>query len=256
MAFFKQRNVLTAIEIGTSKICVLIGELDEDESVNILGYGERTLSREVLKGEIVDMEAVNELLYNAICDAESNANINIGKNSVYVAVTGSHITSQLSNGSVMITGENNTVTDEHIAEATAIAKMLRLSPENKTINYFDSYYLIDGKRQLATPAGHIAHKLDAFGLLIYGDLNRIENFKSVINEIGIESHIETVFSPVAAAYTGINKEEYKEGVVLIDMGAGTTEFIIVKDHGVRYCEVITIGCNHIANDLSIGLDIS
>lgn len=256
MAFFQQRNILTAIEIGTSKACVLVGELDEEGIVSIIGHGEKALSGAVRKGEIIDMETVSDVLFNAVTDAEKTSGINIDNSSVYVAVTGSHINSQQSNGSVIITGEDNNITGDHVAKATENAKFLPLLPGNSVINYFDSYYLIDGKRRLANPVGHVAHKLDAYVHIIYGDQNRIENFKSIVNEIGIEVQVEPVFSAVASAYGALSDEEDKQGVLLVEMGAGTTEFMILKDSGVRHSGVIAVGCDHIANDLSLGLDIS
>jgi len=256
MAFFQKRDILTAIEIGTSKICVLVGELDEQSQVTIIGHGEKALFGAVRKGEIIDMDTVSDALFSAITDAEQTSGINVDNSSVYVAVTGSHISSQQSNGSVIITGDDKNVTGDHVAEATENAKFLPLLPGNSVINYFDSYYLIDGKRRLANPVGHVAHKLDAYVHIIYGDQNRIENFKSIVNEIGIEVQVEPVFSAVASAYGALSEEEDKQGVLLVEMGAGTTEFMVFKDSGVRHSGVLPIGCDHIANDLSLGLDIT
>ncbi len=255
MAFFQQRDILTAIEIGTSKICVLVGEPEENGTVTVIGRGEVELSGTVLKGEIVDMNATSDLLFNAITEAENNSNVNIDSSPIYVAVTGAHINTQQSSGSVLIGSEDRRITGDDVTEAAENAKFISQHPNFSVISYFDSYYLIDGNRKLANPIGHVAHKLDSFVHIILGDPNRIENFKSIINDIGVETHVEPVFSAVASAYGVFEDDEDKDGVLLIEMGAGTTEYILFKNQGVQDSGVIAVGCNHVENDIALGFDI-
>ena len=255
MAFFQQQNIITVVEIGTSKICVIICKLNDEVEPSKLDFAEKKIADAVRKGEIIDMDAVIDTLSAVISDAEEASGVNIDNGSIYVAVTGSHIQSLKSTGSVILSIDDNIVTADHLAEATEKAKSQRTHPDTTMINYIDSYFLIDGKRRLANPVGQIANRLDANGILIIGDRNRVENFKTPINALGIETEVVPVFSALASANSSLNDDEKIEGVLLVDMGAGTTEFIVIKDSGLLHCEVLTVGCEHIANDLALGLDI-
>ncbi len=253
---FQQRNIITAVELGTTKACVLIGEAEGGDDIVIIGHGEAAMDGAVVKGEIVDMDGALEALSEALDEADKSADCEIDRSNIYIAVTGSDIQSCRGVGTVLVRNEDNKVTENDINEAVQNAQVKPMHPSKVIINTFDSYYMLDGARQLRNPLNQVAHKLEAFIHLIYADRNRIRNFENALRDVGFEEGDGTsVFSAVAAAYGVLSDAEKENGVLLIEMGGGSTEFIAVHNYGIIASGVLGVGFDHVANDLSIGLDL-
>ncbi|HBC85498.1 MAG TPA: cell division protein FtsA [Lentisphaeria bacterium] len=253
---FKNRHIITAVEIATSKICVLIGEGNQQGHLSVLSHGEAAVeSGAVCKGEIIDMDRVTKSLDEAIEKAEYSADTEIDSSNLYIAVTGSHIRSMRGSGHVIVTGEGRRVAPEHMVEALRNATMVGIPPECVILNSIDGNFVIDGLRRIADPEGQIADKLEAFAHIIYGNRNCIENFQAPLRELGYDTSIP-VFSLIATASGVLTDDELKNGVLLIDIGAGTTEYMLFHDSGAHASGILAVGCDHIANDLSVGLDIN
>jgi cell division protein FtsA len=252
---FKPRDIVTAVEIGTSKTCVLIGTTDEQGNLLVLAHGERPSAGAVVKGEIANMETIVPIVDATLQDAEAAAEVEIDQRHVYVAVTGSHIVPYRGFGSVPIQGEDRKITREHMDEALRNASLISLTPDQIAVNYVEGDYLLDDSRRLQNPLNQTAHKLQAHAHIICGNRNRIENFGSPLKETGIEQ-VSYVFSALANAHSMLSEEAQKRGALLIDMGAGTTEFILFHSSGVYDSGVLAVGCEHLANDLALALDLN
>ncbi|OGV51213.1 MAG: cell division protein FtsA [Lentisphaerae bacterium GWF2_44_16] len=252
---FQQRNVITGIEIGTSKICVLIGEADKNGNMVIVGHGEAPSEGAVVKGEIADMDVALDALTKAVDDADRSSDKEIDKDNIFVAVTGSNISFYQGVGTVLVRTEDRKITEEHVNEAIQSAQNNPLSSEQTAINSFDSYFLLDGVRRLRNPIEQVADKLEAYIHVIYGDRNRIRNFEELLHDVGFDEEITPVFSGVASAYGVLTDEEKANGVLIVEMGAGTTEYLAIHNYGILYSGVLPVGFEHVANDLSIGLDL-
>jgi cell division protein FtsA len=133
--------------------------------------------------------------------------------------------------------------------------MVPIPPECVILNSVDGNFLIDGLRRIADPEGQIADKLEAFAHIIYGNRNCIENFQAPLRELGYDGSIP-VFSAIASASGVLTDDELKNGILMIDMGAGTTEYMLFHDSGAQASGILAVGCDHIANDLSVGLDLN
>jgi len=253
---FKQADIVTAIEIATSKVCVLIGTTDESGNILVLAHGERPSAGAVVKGEIVNMEAATRILEATIQDAEQSAETEIDPRHVHVAVTGSHIIPYRGFGSVPVQGEERKITQEHIDEALRHASLISLTPDQMAINFVDGDFMLDNSRRLQNPLNQTAHKLEAHVHIVCGNRNRVDNFLSPLREVGVDAG-KVVFSALANAHSSaISDESLRRGVLLIDMGAGTTEYILFHGSGVYQSGVLAIGCEHLANDLSLALDLN
>ncbi|MCX6983999.1 MAG: hypothetical protein NT118_04490, partial [Lentisphaerae bacterium] len=253
---FKNRHIITAVEIGTSKICVLIGEANQQGHISVLAHGESPVeSGAVCKGEIIDMDRVTRCLDEAIEKAESAADVDVDSNNLYISVTGSHIRAMKGSGHVIVSGEGRRISQEHMVEALRNATMVPIPPECVILNSVDGNFLIDGLRRIADPEGQIADKLEAFAHIIYGNRNCIENFQAPLRELGYDGSIP-VFSAIASASGVLTDDELKNGVLMIDMGAGTTEYMLFHDSGAQAIGILAVGCDHIANDISVGLDLN
>jgi cell division protein FtsA len=253
---FKNRHIITAVEIGTSKICVLIGEENQQGHISVLAHGESPVeSGAVCKGEIIDMDRVTRCLDEAIEKAEYAADVDVDSNNLYISVTGSHIRAMKGSGHVIVSGEGRRISQEHMVEALRNATMVPIPPECVILNSVDGNFLIDGLRRIADPEGQIADKLEAFAHIIYGNRNCIENFQAPLRELGYDGSIP-VFSAIASASGVLTDDELKNGVLMIDMGAGTTEYMLFHDSGAQASGILAVGCDHIANDISVGLDLN
>lgn len=253
---FQQRNIITAVEIGTSKICVLTGKAADDGSITVIGHGEVNTENAVSKGEIVDMSRTLELLAKAFEEADEASGGEINNSRLLtVAVTGCDMDFFQGAGTVFINNEDHVVQDSHLEESLENAQVKPLPLDRMTINTFDAYFLLDGNHRVRNPVDQIAHKLEAYVHVIHGNANRVENFISAVRNAGFEKRIEPVFSGIASLYGLLTEEEKENGALLVDMGAGVTEYVAVYNSGVLASGMLPVGFEHIANDLSLGLDL-
>ena len=253
---FHTRDIVTAIEIGTSKINVLVGEAGPDGRVNVVGRGSAPSAGSVVKGEIEDMDLAFEQLGNAIADAESASDGLLNSTKVVVvAVTGCRMEAFQGIGSVVVRNDEHKVTNKERIEAHENARVLHLATGREIINSSESYFTID-ERRIRNPLNHTASKLEAYVHVVHADAARLENFRSIVRDSGFEeAAIEVAFSPLADDFGILSDEEREHGVLLVDLGAGTTEFVVEYNSGVQASGVLQIGFDHVCNDLSLGLDL-
>jgi cell division protein FtsA len=250
------RSAITAVEFGTSKVCALHGGRDRNGNPVVYGFGERPLDGAMCKGDIVDFTALVNALAKALEDADKSAGSDYDRGQVYCVVSGSGICSRHGEGEVFIYDEDRKIREEHIQEAVAKAQNISLAPDQMQLNAFDSYFLLDGRRRVKTPLDQTATKLNAFIHLIVGERNRVDNFRSALKEFGFEGEMIPVFGAVASAYGVLTRDEKEQGVLLVDLGAGLTDYIMVQDDGVLFSGVVPVGMENVANDLSVGLDLN
>lgn len=252
---FKQHNVITAVELGTSKICVLIGEYTDDE-LTIIGRGESAVDNAIVKGEILDMDLVQEKLIDAMDQADMQSGRELNNSAMFaIAVTGCEMDSFISEGVAFVQNEDGLVGEEEIYEAVRNAKPTQLGVTRQIINSFDAYFKLDGNRRVAQPQNHKARNVHAFSHIIHGDSTRLENFVSALVYSGLDCAPELIFSPIADIFGVLSDDELSGGALLIDFGAGTTEYAVVHQNGVLASGVLGIGFDHVASDLSVGLNL-
>ncbi len=252
---FGAKSIITAVEMGTSKICVLMGRLDEKGNINIIGHGEKNSDGAIIKGEISNMEKTTDLLFDTIHAAENSSGESLDVENTYVAVTGSHVRGSIGTGSVVVTGEERKITPENIDEVTRTAAHIPMPSEYTVLNSIFGNYLLDGIRRTQNPENQVANRLEVSSFTISGNKNCVETYRIPLREFGCENP-EPVFSGLATAICVITDDEMKHGVLLVDIGAGTTEYMMFHESCGCSCGVIPVGCDHIANDLAIGLDLN
>ncbi len=253
---FNARDIVTAIELGTSKITVLVGEAGPEGRVTVLGRGSAPSAGSVIKGEIEDMELAFERLSDAIEEAaDASAGLLNSTRVVTIAVTGSRMECFQGIGSVVVKNDTHKVTYKERMEAHENARVLHLAAGREIINSSESYFLVD-ERRVKNPLGLTAGKLDAYVHVVHADAVRLENFRSIVRDSGFEeAAIEVVFSPLADNFGILSEEEHEHGVLLVDLGAGTTEYVIEQNGGVLGSGVLQVGFEHVCNDLAVGLDL-
>lgn len=244
-------NLFVGLEIGTSKICVAVGESRPDGTVKILGVGEEP-SRGVRKGEIVDFETAGKCIRSALAFAEEKSDVAIG--AVYLAVTGSHIQSFNNRGAITIPEERDEICDDDFDEVQASAREVSIPAPNVFIHSLLQHYYVDGQDGVLNPIGMCGRRLEADFHIIHGIANRVKNSVRCVKEVGPEV-IDVVFSPLATAQVVLDINQKGLGALVIDMGGGTTDYIVYVNGAVKVSGCVPIGGDHITNDISLGLRI-
>lgn len=244
-------QIVVGLEIGTSKVCAVVGELKRDDSVQILGVGV-TPSRGVRKGEIVDLETCGKCIREAIADAEEKSDVMI-KN-VHLGVTGAHITSFNNRGAYALPEEREKVMEEDFARVQEAARAAPIPAQNMFVHTILQHYYVDGQDGVLNPVGMFGRKLEADFHIVHGNANRIRNSIQCLCDLDLEIE-DIVFTPYAAAQAVLTQNQKNTGVLMIDIGGGTTGYCVYDRGAVAQSGCVGIGGDHITNDLSLGLRI-
>ena len=244
-------DLMVGLEIGTSKICVVVGEGRPDGTIKILGVGQAP-SRGVRKGEIVDFETAMKCVHEAVVDAETKSDIMI--QSVYVAVAGSHIQSFNNRGAVALPEERDEIDEQDIEDVKISAREVSIPAPNAFLHSIIQHYQVDGQNGVLNPVGMLGQKLEADFHIIHGVRTRIQNTIRCVKELPLEVE-DVVFSALAAAQVVLTPQQKSLGALVIDIGGGTTDYILYVDGVVKQTGVLGVGGDHITNDISMGLRI-
>ncbi|HET7227228.1 MAG TPA: cell division protein FtsA [Chthoniobacterales bacterium] len=244
-------DLMVGLEIGTSKICVVVGEARLDGTTKILGVGQAP-SRGVRKGEIVDFETAMKCVLEALSDAETKSDVMI--KGVYVGVTGAHIQSFNNRGCVILPDDHDEIDEQDIEDVKINAREVSIPAQNAFLHSIIQHYHVDGQDGVLNPVGMLGHKLEADFHIIHGVRTRIQNTIRCVKELPLEVE-DVVFNPLASAQVVLNQQQKNMGALVIDMGGGTTDYILYVDGAVKQSGTLGIGGDHITNDISMGLRI-
>ncbi|MDX2227125.1 MAG: cell division protein FtsA [Verrucomicrobiae bacterium] len=242
-------QIVVGLEVGTSKVCAIVGEIRPDDNIHVLGVG-RAQSIGVKKGEIVDFEYASQAIYEAIHQAEEKAQVEIGE--VYLSVTGSHVVSGDSRGQVEVSGEEGEVCLEDIDDVLEEAKDNSPLKDRELLHAILAQYYVDGKQKIKNPMGQLGKNLEADYHMVYGDELRLKNTVKCVKHCSV--NIEgAVFAALASAQAVLTEEDKRHGAILIDVGGGTSDYIVYCDDAVKHTGVLAVGGDHVTNDISLGL---
>ena len=244
----KQKQIISGIDIGTTKIAVIIAEYD-GEHITILGHG-ITPSHGLERGEVVDVPLTRNSIQEAISQAEQKANYNI--ESVFIGITGEHINGLNYSGVVIIDESSEAEIEERdIVKVRDRTRSISLPSERKILHVLDQDYRVDERMNIQNPKGLYGKRLELNAHLVTISKGSEKNLRNCLNDcIDIDSF---VLEPLASAYAVLNKQERELGTVLIDIGGGTTDIIIYKNNGVQDSGAIPMGGNIITKDIALGI---
>ncbi len=249
---FDNSSVIVGLEIGTSKVCAVVGELNADGALNIIGVGQAK-SRGVRKGEITDATAVEEDVRNAIVEAEQSSEMEI--RSVYLGVSGAHIRSFSNRGVHPVASADREITDEDVQDVVKNAKAVNLPHENHILQTFRQHFTVDGQQRIANPVGLLGARLEVEVHVVHGNMNRLQN--AVLAVKGLQLDVEeVVFNGLASSLALLTREQKELGSLVIDLGGGTTDYTVSVDGIIKHTGVLAVGGDHVTNDLAIGLKIA
>lgn len=244
-------NLHVGLEIGTSKVAAVIAETRSDGLLRIIGAGEAP-SRGVRKGEIVDIGKITLCLTDAVAEAEEKADREITE--VVASVTGAHLESLNNRGGIPIPDDRDEIEDEDIHEVEQSALDVSIPSGNVFLHTMVQHFYVDGQEGVASPLGMIGRKLEAEFHIVHGTKTRIQNSLRCIREANLKV-TNVVMSAVASAHAVLDQADRESGVLVIDIGGGTTDYILFRDGSVRQSGVLAVGGDHVTNDISIGLRV-
>lgn len=239
------------LEIGTTKVAAVIAETRSDGLLRIIGMGEAP-SRGVRKGEVVDIGKITLCLNDAVSEAEEKADREIAE--VVAAVTGAHLESLNNRGGITIPEDREEIEEEDVAEVEQSARDVNIPAGNVFLHAINRHYYVDGQEGVSSPVGMIGRQLEAEYHIVHGTRTRIQNNLRCIREANLKVN-NVVMSSVASAYAVLDQAEKELGALVIDIGGGTTDYILFREGAVRDSGVLAVGGDHITNDISIGLRV-
>jgi cell division protein FtsA len=251
-----KNNVIAAVDVGTSKISCLIGEINGDESIEILGKG-AIPSHGIKKGAIADIQESAKAIELAVIEAENATGIpGIRVNSVFAGVSGEFISSSAIKGKIDITGKNFEITPADVKKVISTASSAKVGEQHRALHVIPRGYFIDGHNGIKNPVGMVGKQLEVDAYLIAGENTFLENITRTFNRSGLELETSDYFySSLASAHAVVDESEKNLGIVLIDIGAGTTKVNIYKSGVLLHSWVMPLGGDNITYDIAMTFKI-
>ncbi len=248
---FDDSNIIAGLELGTSKICVVVGEQGADGAVNIIGLGQ-SRSRGVRKSEIIDPAQVEEDLRAAMFEAEQMADVEI--RSVYLGVSGGHIRGFNNRGMHPVVSADREISGDDVEDVLKNAKAINLPAENTVIHAVRQHFFVDGQDDVTNPVGMLGARLEVDMHVIHGHANRLQNAIRLVRATSLEVD-DVVFNGIAASLALLTNDQKELGALVIDLGGGTTEYVVYSNGVIRHSGVLAVGGDHVSNDLAYGLKV-
>jgi len=248
---FDSSSIIIGLEIGTSKVCAVVGELNAEGALNVVGLGQAR-SRGVRKGEIVDAPAVEEDVRHAIVEAEQMADVEI--RSVYLGVTGGHIRGFNNRGVHPVVSADREISEDDVQDVIKNAKAINLPAENSVLHAIRQHFLVDGQDSITNPVGMLGARLEVDVHVVHGHFNRLQNAIRVVKGMQLEVD-EVVFNGLASSLALLSNEQKELGALVIDIGGGTTDYAVYADGVIKHTGVLAVGGDHVSNDLAYGLKV-
>lgn len=241
-------ELIVSLDIGSSKVRVIIGEINGG-TINIIGVGQAH-SEGIKKGAIVDIDQTVHAIREAVDHAERMVDVTIEE--LYVGVSGNHIELYETQGVVAVSSEDREIREEDIRRVIQAAKVVAIPPDREIIEVVPKEFIVDGLRSIKDPRGMIGVRLEMEGTIVTGSKTVIHNIVRCVEKANL--HIAGIFlQPLAASRVALTKDDKNLGVVLVDIGAGSTSLAVFQQGQIVATSVIGVGGDHITNDIALGL---
>ncbi len=247
-----KREKIAAIDVGTTKVCTIMADVYDNESIRVLGVGVAP-SHGLHKGLVVNLNEARESIRQSVKTAERVAGHKL--ESAYIGVTGRHITSMNNRGSVAITRNNQLVHGEDLKRVLDVARSVKVPSEQRLLHVIPRTYAIDGQEGVKNPVGMHGFRLDVETHIITAAVTSIQNLTKCIRSLGIDVE-DLVMEPLASAEAVLSPEEKQDGVILADIGGGTTDVAIFKNNTIYHTSVLPVAGYQVSRDISVGLGLS
>src|ERR1700691_35817 len=247
MARKTDRNVIVGLDIGTSKVVALVGEITADGSIEVIGLGSQP-SRGLKKGVVVNIESTVQSIQRAVEEAELMADCEI--NAVYAGIAGSHVRSLNSRGVVAIRDREVTHGDvEHVIDA---AKAVAIPADQRILHVLPQEFIIDGQEGIRDPIGMSGVRLEAKVHIVTGADSAAQNIVKCVQRCGLVVE-DIVLEQLASSFAVLTEDEKELGVCIVDVGGGTTDIAVFSGGAIRHTAVIPIAGDQVTNDIAVSM---
>ncbi|MCH9698914.1 MAG: cell division protein FtsA [Gammaproteobacteria bacterium] len=247
MAKKTEKNIIVGLDIGTSKVAAIVGEVNLDGDVEIVGLGQSP-SRGLKKGVVVNLETTVNSIQRSVQEAELMAGCDI--KSVYVGIAGSHIQSLNSHGIVAIS--NKEVSQSDVDRVIDSARAVAVPADQKILHVLPQEFVIDGQEGIKEPVGMSGIRLEAKVHIVTGGVSAAQNIVKCIERCGLKVE-DIVLEQLASSMSVLTDDEKELGVCLVDIGGGTTDIAVFTHGAIRHTAVIPIAGDQVTNDIAVAL---
>lgn len=244
-------DIFIGLDVGTTKVCAVVAEKGNNGDVRVIGMG-TSPSNGLRKGIVVNMESTIDSIGRAVTKAEEMSDVEI--NSVFAGIAGGHIESFNSRACVPITRSSGEIVGRDIQRSISAAKATYIPIDREVLHAIPQGFLVDGHEVGKDPRGMTGMRLEAKIHIITGAITSAQNIIMCINRAGFEVE-DIVLEPLASAIAVLSEEEKNSGVLLIDIGGGTTDFVIFSGGTIQYSNVLSLGGDHLTNDIAVVMKI-
>ncbi len=242
-------GTFASIDVGTTKVCTAVGEVSEDQLLRILGVGVSP-ARGFSRGMVDNIADATLCIANSVEKAERSSGTRIL--SAHVGITGSHIQSMNNRGIAAIPDRQHPIGSEDIERVLEGASVINIPSNREVLHAVPRYYVVDGQDSVSDPLGMHGQRLDVETHIVTASTSAMQNLTKCVEGAGVEVE-SLILDPLASAEAVLEPEERKQGVVLVDIGGGTTGIAVFLDGSVFYTSVLPVGGNHLTRDLVVGL---
>jgi len=241
------KKLIVGLDIGTSKVCAVVGEISEERGIEVIGIGIHP-SRGLKKGVVVNIESTVQSIQRAVEEAELMAGCQI--NSVYAGIAGNHIRSLNSHGIVAI--RDKEVTPNDVDRVIDAARAVAIPADQKIIHILPQEFIIDNQEGIKEPVGMSGVRLESKVHMVTGAVSAAQNIIKCVRRCGLEVD-DVILQQLASSYSVLLDDEKELGVCLVDIGGGTTDIAVFTEGAIRHTAVIPIAGDQVTNDIAVAL---
>ncbi len=244
-------KIVVGLDIGTTKTCAIIAAREADGRINVLGIG-KSENDGMARGTVTHIEKTVRAIQKAVMDAENQSGIKV--RAVNVGIAGDHIQSFQSRGVIAISNPDNEITVKDVERLLQDTKKVALPPESRIIHVIPQEFIVDGQDGIFDPVGMSGVRMEANVHIITGGITATQNIYKCVERAGLEVN-DLVLEPLASSYAVLGEAEKEIGIVLVDIGGGTTDIAIFEDRTIRHTAVLAIAGKKVTEDIRKGLGI-
>ncbi len=241
--------MIVGLDIGTTKICAIIAELMDDGGLDIIGVG-TSPSKGLRKGVVINIDVTVDSIKRALEEAEMMAGVDVY--STFVGIAGGHIKGLNSRGVIAVSGKSREITQKDIDRVIDAAKAVALPVDREVIHVLPQEFIVDGQGGIKEPLGMTGVRLESEVHMVTGAVASAQNIIKCCNRAGLEVQ-DIVLQQLASSLSTLTSDEKELGVVLVDIGGGTSDIAVFVEGGIWHTAVLAVGGDHVTNDIAIGL---
>jgi cell division protein FtsA len=242
-----EKHIIVGLDIGTSKVVAIVGEVRADEEIEIIGIGSHP-SRGLKKGVVVNIESTVQSIQRAVEEAELMAGVEI--EAVYAGIAGSHVSSLNSHGIVPI--KDREVSHADVERVIDAARAVAIPADQKILHILPQEFIIDNQEGIHDPVGMSGVRLEARVHMVTGAVSAAQNIVKCVRRCGLEVE-DLILEQLASSYSVLEEDEKDLGVCLVDIGGGTTDIAVFTGGAIRHTAVIPIAGDQVTNDIAVAL---